>query len=170
MKSKLPAVVVLMLALFCARAEAARPYDWSSCASDLDDVHNESDDAADAAREADEAQEELDSKRNDLESCSDDCEDARSEYEEAKSDLEEKIDNVKNELSMLASNISSASATCGHDLGSVEGTASHTSSTHSSPCSIYLRYKNQLPLATILKTCTGSMSESECKKCLGVGK
>lgn len=166
-KSLLPIFFSLAL-LLCARSEVATAVDWNGCGGDLDDVHDEADNAADAARDAGEAKDDLDSKRDELESCSDDCEDARSEYEEAKSDLEDKINSAKDELSTLESDIQLASAACGYELGS--GGASHTTSKRPNPCSVYQRYKNRLPLATILKTCQGSMSEVECKKCLGVGK
>lgn len=162
-------VVFTLVLVFCAHSKPALAVDWSGCAADLDDIQNESESAADAARDADEAQEELDSKRSDLESCSDDCDDARSDYEDAKSDFEDKIADAKSELSTLQSNIQSASASCVYDLGS-GGSTSPRYTKRPDPCSVYQRYKNRLPLATILKTCTSSMSESECKKCLELSK
>ncbi len=144
--------------------------DWSSCASDLDDVHSASDYASDAAREAHEAQEDVESKRSDLESCSSDCDIERSDYEDANSELADKVDALEGELSTLDSRIRDASASCEYELGASAAIEPHPKSKSSSPCAIYQRYKGRLPLETILKVCSRSMSESECRKCLGVGK
>ena len=160
----------LLLVMFCGRSQVVAA-DWSSCASDLDDVHTASDDAADAARGgADEAKEDLESKRSDLELCSGDCDIERSDYDDAKSELEDKIHAVKGELSTLDSNIQAASTSCEYELGSSAGNSLHAKSKPFDPCSIYQRNKDRFPLKTILNICMGSMSESECKKCLGVGK
>jgi len=33
-------------------------------------------------------------------------------------------------------------------------------------CDLIRSYKNRLPLETLIKSCTQSMSEAECRKCL----
>jgi hypothetical protein len=150
--------------------------DWSGCASDLDDVHSASDDASDAAQAADEAQEDLDSKRSDLQSCSDDCDNERSDYEDAKSELADKVDELKSDLSTVDLRVREASDSCKYELGgsapiaSPHKSAPRPESKSSGSCATYQRYKGRLPLATIIKVCSSSMSESECRKCLSVDK
>jgi hypothetical protein len=161
------AVFAVAVLLACNRS-TARAADWGTCANDLDDVHSASDDAADAAREAQEAQDDLESKRSDLSLCSDDCEIERSAYKDAKSELEAKVSNLKSELSDLDSKVRSTNVSCRYDMGSTVAVTHSASS--KSPCSVYQRYRKRLPLNTIMKVCMGSMSESECKNCLGVTK
>ncbi len=167
--------LMLLTVFFCDHRQVLGA-DWNSCASDLDDVRSASDDASDAAQEADEAQEDLDSKRSDLQSCSGDCDIERSDYEDAKSELEDKVDNLKSELSTLDMQVRDASDSCKYELGGSapvaprRKSASHPESKSSGPCTIYQRYKGRLPLETIIKVCSSSMSESDCKKCLGVEK
>jgi hypothetical protein len=173
-KSRIRASALFAAFLFTvcvpSNSSMATASDWGACASDLDDVHSASDDAADAAREAQEAQDDLESKRSDLTSCSDDCESERSEYDGAKSELEDKVSNLKSELSDLDSKIRSATDSCHYEMGSPTAAVTHRASTRPTPCSVYQRYRKRLPLNTIVKICTGSMSVSECKKCLGATK
>lgn len=163
--------VCLPLLLVLAARSVVRGVDWSACASDLDDVHQASDDATDAAQEADEAQQELESQRSNVESCSDDCESERSDYEDAKDDFEEKSASAENELDNLDLKIRGASASCGYDSGSPGRAPLHrTVPRVNARCALYRRYEERLPLASILKVCVTSMSEPDCRKCLGIEK
>jgi hypothetical protein len=170
-KTSSPLFACAVLVLLMVPRSRAFAADWSACASDLDDVHQASDDASTAANEANEAQEDLESKRSDLDSCSDDCDSERDDYESAKEDFEEKEDSARGELDTLDLKIRDASASCGYDLSSSVAASPHRSSPASvDRCSILLRYKARLPLESILKVCKSSMSEADCKKCLGVAK
>jgi septal ring factor EnvC (AmiA/AmiB activator) len=143
--------------------------DWSACANDLDDVHQESDEATDAAREAADAEEELETQRSNVESCSGDCESERSDYEDAKEDFQGKSASATTELDDLNSKISEASISCAYGLGSTTQARSHQKVSRAyNRCSLYQRYKGRLPLASILKVCATSMSETDCRKCLGM--
>jgi hypothetical protein len=167
--SLLFAYVALLLLLIAPRS-CAFAADWSACASDLDDVHQASDDASTAANEANEAEEDLESKRSDLDSCSGDCESERDDYESAKEDFDDKKDSARGELDTLDLKIRDASASCGYDLGAPVAASQHRSQlAPPDRCSISQRYKGRLKIETILKVCKGSMSEAECKKCLGIG-
>lgn len=161
------ATAILAVVTLCSVPERAHAVDWSSCASDLDDVHTQSDDAADAARRVGDAQEDLESKRDDLRSCSYDCEIEKSEYEDAKSEWKDAVDAAQSELSDLDSKVQSASSSCGFDMGTSGGVTSPKSRSND-PCSLLQRYRKRLPLTSLMAVCKESMSESECQKCLKV--
>lgn len=160
-------VAAFSLLLLFAEARPCHATDFDECADDLDSIHSSSDDAADAAREAQDAKDDLESKQSDLEACAGDCEMEHSEYEDAKTELQDKIDSLKDELSTLDSHISSAGISCGYELGPMD--ASKARLKPSDPCAMYKRYKNRLPVNTLLKICKGTMTEPECSKCLGIG-
>lgn len=139
--------------------------DWTGCANDLDRLHR-------AARDASEAANGVKSKADDFENCKqfpniydlmrDHCRNAASDYQSALSTLE-------NELSTVNSRVRSVNLSCGGDLSSVgsSSTRPQTPDFENSMCNLYRGYKNKLPLETLIETCMQSLSEMECRKCLG---
>jgi len=139
--------------------------DWSGCANDLDRLHRTTRNAADIANG-------VKTKANDFENCKmypniydfmqDRCRTMASDYQSALSSLE-------NELSTVNRRIRSANSSCGVDLSSIgsSSTKPQTSDFENSMCNMYLDYKNKLPIETLIKICLQSLSEMECRKCLG---
>lgn len=156
-------LMVFFFATLCA--SSANSADWDSCADDLDRLRRAARDATDAANE-------VKSKAEDFENCKqypdtydlmrDRCRSKAYDYQSAASTLE-------SELNTVNSRVRSVSSSCGMDLSSM-GAASPTRprapSSGNRMCDLYRGYKNSLPLETLIKTCTQSMSEAECKKCL----
>jgi hypothetical protein len=157
------ALVFCLFATLCV--SSAFSADWDSCADDLDRLRRAARDATDAANE-------IKSKADEFENCKsypdiydlmrDRCRSKAYDYQSAASTLE-------NELSTVDSRVRSVSSSCGIDMSST-GAAStarpRTPGSGNRMCDMYRSYKNKLPLATLIETCTKSMSEAECRKCL----
>jgi hypothetical protein len=88
----------------------------------------------------------------------DHCESAASEYRSELSTLE-------SELSTVSSRIRSVNLSCGIELPDVSGPAKSKGSGNAL-CDVIRGYVGTLPQETLMKLCTDSMSEAECKKCL----
>ena len=141
----------------------AHPADWDSCAYDLDRLRRAARDATDVAND-------VKAKADELEQCRqypeiydllrDRCRSKVSDYQSARSDLE-------SELSTVASRIRSVSSSCGVDLSPARSSSfAKPEATGDRTCDLYRSYKNKLPFESLLKACTKSMSEAECRKCL----
>lgn len=166
MTSRTLSIVFLVVALsgitLTLNASAAN---WDSCADDLDRLRRAARDATDKAND-------VKTKADEFENCKrypdtydlmrDRCRSNASYYQSALSDLE-------SELGTVDSRIRRVRDSCGFDLGS---TGSPSYSRPQSPrsgnqaCDLYRSYKGKLPMKTLLETCTKSMSEAECTKCL----
>jgi hypothetical protein len=139
--------------------------DWDSCADDLDRLRRAARDATDVAND-------VKSKADDFENCKrypdtydlmqDRCRSKAYDYQSA-------LSNLESELNTVDRRVRSVSSSCGIDLSSI-GTPSYqkprTPSSGNRICDIYRSYMNKVPLETLIKTCTQSMSEAECRKCL----
>jgi hypothetical protein len=141
----IPKTILTLVALAATASPLSRLASWSSCSDDLDSLKSAASDASDAAHQARNAE-------DDLESCTGEsgCRSARSEYEDAK-------DKIEGELDDVASKIRSVTNSCGVDL-----TAPKT------PCELLHRYQRRFSPEVVLQLCKGSMSDAECKKCLGL--
>ncbi len=125
---------------------------YHSCRSDLDDLKQASDDAATRARQAADAE-------DDVDDCTgtDDCRSKRDDYESAKDSLESALEDV-------ASKVRAASSSCGFDL------TQPLSLDHAKArfCKALNRQRMYLPPAVLLNECKKTMTEEECKACLGI--
>ena len=159
------ALVILLFATLCAWS-VAYTADWDSCADDLDRLRRVARDATDAANE-------VKSKADDFENCRrypdmydlmrDRCQSKAYDYKSAVSTLESELDTVDRRVRFVNSS-------CGIDIssiGSAPAAKSRTPSSQNRMCNLYRSYKNKLPIKTLIETCTKSMSETECRKCLG---
>ena len=154
-RSALMMAVCLFTTLCASPASSA---DWDSCADDLARLGRASRNAADAAND-------VKSKADDFESCKrnpdfydfmrDGCRSKAYDYQSATSTLE-------SELSTVDSRVRSVSLSCGMNLSSRR----RVPSSGNQMCDLIRSYKNRLPLETLIKSCTQSMSEAECRKCL----
>ncbi len=137
--------------------------DWGSCADDLDRLRRAARDGADKANDVKSKYEELENCRrnpNAYDYMRDRCQTKTSDYQSAVRDLE-------SELSTVDRRIRSVRSSCSYDLG---GTGSPGGALRQPSgnrlCDLYRSYKGKLPIESLLKTCTQSMPEAECKKCL----
>lgn len=142
--------------------------DWDSCADDLDRLHRAARDASDKANEVKTKADEFDScKRypdvHDL--LKDKCRSKNADYQSALTYLE-------NELRTIDSRIRSVRSSCGFDLGSTGSVSPNISRPQPTPisgnsmCDVFRPYKGRLPYKTLFETCSKSMSEVDCRKCL----
>jgi hypothetical protein len=143
---------VLALCLFVGPVWAAS---YSSCRGDLDDLKRRSDDAADKAREAADAEDELEECRssNGIAECRSKLDD----YESAKDSLESALEDV-------ASKVRAASSSCGFDLTRPVS----MDNVNARFCRVLNRQRIYLPPSVLLNECKKTMTEEECKKCLGI--
>ncbi len=84
-------------------------------------------------------------------------------------DYQSAVNTLENELGTIDNRVRSANSSCGTELSSL-GSAQKMSIEPSSGnhiCDLYRSYKNKLPIESLIKGCMNSMSESECRKCLG---
>lgn len=152
--------------------------DWSSCADDLDRLRRASRDASEAAERAESAKQEFEDKREDLQNCinypdiydlmQDQCQSLRWDYGSAKSDYESALSDLESELSTVESRIRSVEWSCGVSFSRTSGGATRPKSRKQRDCSVFRSFIGKLPIDTILDYCKKYMSESECKKCLGI--
>jgi len=139
--------------------------DWYSCADDLDRLRRAARDAADIAND-------VKAKADDFENCKrfpdiydliqDRCRGKAYDYQSA-------LSNLKSELNTVDRRIRSVSSSCGMVTSLMETHSSAEPGTPSSGnplCEVYRSYKNRLPMETIMKICSKSMSEAECRSCL----
>lgn len=164
-----------MLSLVTATAMAQ---DWSSCASDLDDLRRRADDASNVAEETDSKQRKFKSAEEELRQCvqfpqvydlwRDGCRSKRSEYDSARSAYRSQLDSLKSALDDVDYKIRSASSSCGYDMTRMLGPAPTVPAGVQRPeqCAVYLRYKGRLPLPALLDACSKHMSPDQCRKCL----
>jgi hypothetical protein len=159
------ALVILLFSTLCAWS-VAYTADWDSCADDLDRLRRAARDATDAANE-------VKSNADDFENCKrypdmydffrDRCQSKAYDYKSAVSTLE-------SELNTVDRRVRSVNSSCGIDISSIRSAPAARSRAPSSEnrmCDLYRSYKNKLPMKNLLEACTKSMSEAECKKCLG---
>ena len=152
--------------------------DWSSCASDLDDLRRRADDASTAAQDADQKQRRFKSAEDDVRQCRqfpqiydllrDGCQSKRYDLDSARSSYRSSLDSLKNSLDDVDSKIRSSASSCGFDLGRVLGPTPAVPAGIRNPdqCALYLQYKGRLPKAPLLEACSKNMSLDECRKCL----
>jgi hypothetical protein len=140
--------------------------DWSSCADDLDRLRRAARDAADVASE-------VKSKAEEFENCKTypDTHDLLGDRCRSQAyDYQSKLDDLKSELSTVASRVRSVNSSCGTDLPRIGRPAVSGPTVPSSGnrlCDLYRSYKDKLPSEVLLKSCTQSMSEADCRKCIG---
>lgn len=148
-----------------AVVSSASAANWESCADDLDRLRRAARDATDKAND-------VKTKGEEFENCKrypdtydlmrDRCRSKASDYQSALSDLE-------SELGTVDSRIRSVRSSCGFDLGAT-GSPSYSRpqapSSGNRACDLYRSYKGKLPMKTLLETCSKTMSEVECGKCL----
>ena len=140
--------------------------DWDSCVDDLDRLRRATRDAIDAANA-------VKSTAHELENCKqypdifdlmrDRCQSKTIEYRVA-------LNALKNMMTSVEKRIRSVSSSCGVGLSSVGGSpyARPGSPSAGDPkCDLYRSYRNKLPLEKLMNVCTQSISETECRKCLG---
>ena len=173
------AILALLLTQWAYSAE------WSSCASDLDDLRQAADDASDAAESAERARRDYEDKKEELEHClrfpdvydllRDRCRSYRWDFESARDDYQSKLRHLQSELSDVDSKVGSVSISCRYDVGSVRAPAISPKSPRSSSgtgqsipnwCGVFRQYKGKLPRENILQVCRKNHSQDECVKCL----
>ena len=139
---------------------------WDSCADDLDSLRRAARDAADAANG-------VKSKSDDFENCKryPDIYDLMRDRCRSKAyDYQSVLSNLEGELNTVNRRVRSVSSSCGMDLSAI-GTPSYAKpkipGSDNPMCDMYRSYRKKLPLKTLIKTCAQSMSEAECRKCLG---
>jgi len=135
----------------------ANAADWSTCASDLDDVRRAARDASDIANE-------VESAKSALENCRNYREGYDYRYDQCRSKLSSynsEIDRLNSELDTLNRRIRSASSSCTDSSPRVGGSRRPTNK-----CETYRQYLDRLPLESIIRVCTSSMTEAECRACL----
>lgn len=152
--------------------------DWSSCASDLDDLRRRADDASTAAQDVDQKQRRFKSAEEEVRQCRqfpqiydllrDGCQTKRYELDSARSSYRISLDSLRGSLDDVDAKIRSAGSSCGFDLTRVLGPSPTVPNGVRSPeqCAIYLRYKGRLPKQSILEVCSKQMPLDECRKCL----
>jgi hypothetical protein len=152
--------------------------DWSTCASDLDRLRRAANDASSAASDVDSNQRRFNSAKENLERClrypqiydlmRDQCQSKRFESETALADLRTRISTLRNWMSELDSRARSVSSSCGSDISVESAPPISLPPGTDERCAIYLRYKNRLPISTLLQLCSQNQPENECRKCLGI--
>jgi hypothetical protein len=152
--------------------------DWSSCASDLDDLRRRADDASTAAEDANQKQRRFKSAEDELRQCRqypqvydlmrDRCQSKASDLDSTRSFYRSSLETLRSSLDDVDSKIRSAASSCGFDLGRVLGPPPAVPAGVRSPerCAVYLRYKGRLPQQSLLDLCSKQMTLDECKKCL----
>jgi len=170
------AVVAICLTLGALHPSHAE--DWSSCASDLDDLRRRAADASTSAEEADQKQRRLKSAEDELRQCKqypqvydlmrDRCQSKASDLDSARSSYRSSLAALRSSLDDVDSKNRSAASSCGFDLGRVLGPPPAIPAGVRSPeqCAVYLRYKGRFPKQTLLDVCSKQMTLDECKKCL----
>jgi hypothetical protein len=166
--------LIVVVAIFVPAASAT---DWDSCADDLDRLRRAARDAADKANDVKSKSEEVKSTLDDFENCKrypetydllrDGCRSKASDYRSALSDYQSAVSDLQSELETVKRRMRSVDSSCEYPLGSTDSLLHlDASGSENQYCALYRRYKSKLPLATLMKNCTQSMSEAECKKCL----
>lgn len=159
----LAAVLVAVLGILASSGLAVAA-DWDSCADDLDRLRRAARDASDKANEVRSAADDLESCRRYPANEYDRCASKASYYRSAVSDLE-------SELSTVDSRIRSVNASCATALGGSASTRTLPQpSTGNRACDLYRSYLDKLPLESLVKACTKSMPEADCRKCLASGQ
>lgn len=168
--------IVSAAALLVGTTAAAQ--DWSSCASDLDDLRRRADDASSSAQEADQKHRRFKSADDELRNCRqypqvydlmrDRCQSKTYDFDSARSSYRSSLQALRSNLDDVDSKVRSAASSCGFDLGRVLGPSPVIPSGVRNPdqCAVYIRYKGRLPQQALLDTCAKQMSMDECKKCL----
>lgn len=175
-RMKIMCVVALALLFVAATASAQ---DWSSCASDLDDLRRRADDASSAAQDTDSKQRRFKIAEDELRQClqfpqiydflRDGCQSKRSEYDSARSSYRSQLSSLQSAIEDVDYKIRSSNSSCGVELTRVQGPAPAMPAGVQRPeqCAVYLRYKGRLPYSSLLETCTKNMPADQCRKCLG---
>lgn len=152
--------------------------DWSSCASDLDDLRRRADDASTSAQDADQKQRRFKYAEDELRQCRqfpqvydllrDGCQTKRYELDSTSSSYRSSLNSLRSSLDDVDSKVRSAASSCGFDLARLLGPPPTVPAGVRNPnqCSIYLQYKGRLPKQSLLDTCAKQMSVDECRKCL----
>jgi hypothetical protein len=165
--------------VFLLVAATASAQDWSSCASDLDDLRRRADDAASVAQDTESKQRRFKSAGDDLRQClqfpqiydllNDGCQNKRSDYDSARSSYHSQLSSLQSALEDVDHKIRSSNSSCGVELTRVQGPAPAMPAGVQRPeqCAVYLRYKGRLPYSSLLEICTKNMSADQCRKCLG---
>jgi hypothetical protein len=160
-------------------AATASAQDWSSCASDLDDLRRRADDASSAAQDTDSKQRKFKSAEDELRQClqfpqiydflKDGCQSKRSDYDSARSSYRSQLASLQSAIEDVDYKIRSSNSSCGVELTRVQGPAPAMPAGVQRPeqCAVYLRYKGRLPYSSLLETCTKNMPADQCRKCLG---
>lgn len=177
MKVQIFSFIFLVCIFLISGVNSSLANDWSSCADDLDRLRRASRDASDAAESAESARQEFEDKKEELENCinypdiydlmQDQCQSLRWDYESAKSDYESALSNLESELSTVESRVRSVEWSCGVSFSRSSGVMQPKPKKQGN-CSVYQRFLGKLPIETILDYCKKNMSESECKKSLGI--
>ena len=163
----------------------AHSAEWSTCASDLDDLRRAADDANDAVEIAERVRREYEDKKDELENClqfpdvydllRDRCQSYRWEFQSARDDYQSRLRSLESELSDVDSKVRSVSDSCRYDVGSVavpstrqRSPATRGSTGQSIPawCRVFRQYKGRLPRENLLAVCTKSHSHNECVSCI----
>jgi hypothetical protein len=148
---------LLLLLLFAVPSfQAMRSADYDSCHSDLNDLKERSDNAASKAEDASDAETKLQHCRDDDDDKSG-CGSELSAYGSAKDDLESALGDV-------ASKVSSASSSCGFDIGK----APTLESIKARYCTVLNRQRGIMPFNILFTQCKQTLSDEECKRCLGI--
>jgi len=152
--------------------------DWSSCASDLDDLRRRADDASTAAQNAEQMKRDFESAEEEFRQCRqfpqiydflrDGCQAKRYELDSANSSYRSSLNSLRSELDDVDSKVRSAASSCGFDLARLLGPPPSVPAGVHNPnqCAIYLRYKGRIPEQSLLGICAKQMSTDECRKCL----
>lgn len=163
------------ITLVCSNLHAQ---DWSSCASDLDDLRRRADDASTVANETDQRQKRFKSAEDDFRQCRqypqiydlmrDRCQSKAYDLDFARSAYRSNLQSLRGSLDDVDSKIRSAASSCGFDLGRIFGPPPAIPPGVRNPeqCAVYIRYKGRIPQQALLDTCSKQLSVDECKKCL----
>ena len=161
----------ILLATLCYSGLAyAQAINWSTCASDLDDLRKASEYASSTANEVQSKQRRLSTAKDELSTClrlpeiydlsRNGCQNKHRDHNSSLTSLRSAVASLRSALGDVERRARSVSSSCGYDIPAPPGT--------NELCSIYLRYQGQLPVSKLVEACTQIMPESECKKCFGV--
>ncbi len=149
--------------------------DWSSCASDLDDLRRAADDASTAANSVTTAQRQFDEAKEELENClrypqiydllRDRCQSKRWDYDSALSDLRSRLSSLQSELSDVESKARSVSSSCGYEISIGARPQPRLPPSAGQHCALYLRYSGRIPTPQLIEMCSKYYPENECRKC-----
>jgi hypothetical protein len=159
-------IVLRFIGLSLCLIASVHASDWSTCASNLDDLRRASRDASDIAAELDRTADEL---RN--------CRSFPSMYDWAKdgcrskvSDYNSKLGNLQSELDTVSRRSRYVASACGVDMSSIEQVPNQNAPSRNTRenylCSAVRQNKGTLADRDLIGICKQYMSESECKKCL----